>query len=454
VTPTAMHAVHAGYTVIARIKTGCETAVSTLLADFHAQPAKLPFAAMATTHFATGAVLPAQTYEGEQLPACLMIATSFSGPTRVHVDELIRLGGTGLRELFAYCEMFPGDCSDRDLERFLREHRQSDTFYSGMQHLTRADVIAQDQLRAAIQTFLDTQHPTGTPGAVRAQIQTFVTGDDGLKWAAEPWERAPGTWLALHWRTMIVLAIVGLFLVALLSSTIAALFVQSSAVRVGAVCGWAALVAAVLTLGGLVLAIRVAEAQQEYVAPRQPDKDVRSLDETQLHPVINEMTIVGPIKEGVVRPLVMRLALWIVARVAEGVPLPGLTGGINIPTVATARWIAIDGGKRLVFISNFTNASEPYVRDFIDIERGAMRINLTFGFGRGYPKTRWIIFDGAIADPNGFINVVHANQQHTELWYCPYKNLSIDNIRRNQQIREGLVGQKTDKQARAWLQLL
>jgi hypothetical protein len=449
-----MHAVHAGYTIIARVKGGHADALRAVLVDFNAHPEKLPFDAMASVHFATGALLPAQDYDEGELPACLLFATSFSGPAHEHVDELVRLGATGLRELFQHCERFPEAGSSADLTRFLRAHRCSDTFYSGMQHLTRADVLQQAELRAAIETFLDTENPVGKPTEVRAAIQAHVVKQGALRWAAQPAVRGAGWWLALHWRTVIVLGVVGLFLVALLCSTVAALFVHSSAIRVGALCGWGALLAALALLGALVLGVRVAEKQQTYVAPRQRDSDVRLLDATQLHPVINEMTICGPIKEGAVRPLVLRLALWIVARVAEGVPFPGLTSGINIPTVATARWIAIDRGRRLVFISNYTNASEPYVRDFIDIRRGAMRINLTFGFGRGYPKTEWIILDGAITDPNGFINVVHANQQRTELWYCPYKNLSIDNIRRNQAIREGLFGKKDEKQARDWLQLL
>ena len=88
------------------------------------------------------------------------------------------------------------------------------------------------------------------------------------------------------------------------------------------------------------------------------------------------------------------MALWGVARLAEGIP--GLREPIGIPTVATARWIAADRGRRLIFISNYTNAAEGYVRDFIDTEDGARNINLSFGFGRGYPKTRWIIRDGAL----------------------------------------------------------
>jgi len=451
-----MHKVHAGYTVIARLKEHCAEEVTLLLRDFRAHPEGLPFAAMATTHFATGAVLPAQRYGDEELPATLMVATSFAGPAEAHENDLIRFGGSGLRALFQYCEGFSASCSDAELRRFLRAHRQSDTFYSGMHHLSREDVLRHDQLRTAIETFIDRRQETGgfpnDPLAIRREIQAFVRGRPELAWAQDPWEPAEGSWLALHWRTLVVAAVVLPFLLALVGGSLALAFVHGTTVKVGVASGWVAVFVVAFALVALVAGIRDAERQQRFVAGRPPDEHVRSLAATQCHPVINEMTVVGPVKEGMVRPFVLRLALWIVARYAEGIP--GLTTGINIPTVATARWIAIDRGRRLVFISNFTNAAEPYVRDFIDIRNGAKRINLTFGFGRGYPRTEWIIQRGALADPNGFINVVHANQLHTELWYCPYGNLSIDNIKRNRQIREGLFGACTPAQAQDWLQLL
>ena len=452
-----MHKVNAGYTVIARLKEGCAEKVRQLLRDFRAHPEKLPFAAMPTVHFATGAVLPAQRYEDEELPATLMLATSFAGPSRVHEHELIRFGGRGLRELLRHCEGFSPYCSDAELRRFLREHRQADTFYSGMQHLSRADVLRHDELRTQIEAFIDHRQDHGDfPDdaiEIRHQIQKFVRGRPELAWAEnDPWEPAEGSWLALHWRTLVLAAVVLPFLAALLLGSLALAVVHSTALKVGVASGWLAVDLSVFALFALVRGVRDAERQQRFVAVRPPDTHVRSLDATQCHPVINEMTVVGPIKEGMVRPFVLRLALWIVARYAEGIP--GLTTGINIPTVATARWIAIDRGKRLVFISNFTNAAEPYVRDFIDLRFGAMRINLTFGFGRGYPRTEWVIWRGAVEDPNAFINVVHANQLHTELWYCPYGNLSIDNIKRNRQIREGLFGEATTSQAEAWLKLL
>jgi hypothetical protein len=445
--------------VIARLKEGSADAASTLLREFQAHPERLPFAASVTTHFATGAVLPAQMYGDEELPACVMLATSFAGPSRAHEDDLIAVGGRGLRELFAHCEAFPDACTDDELRRFLREHRQSDTFYSGMQHLTRADVVRHVELRTAIETFVDDRQQagglTGDASTVRREIQDFVRTRRDLYWAQESCVPDPGAWLARYWRSVLVAAVAGPLLLALLVCTIALVWVHTTPFKVGVACGWLALDAALLTLFCLVRGIRTAESQQTFVAGRQPDEDVSALDATQCHPVINEMTIVGPIKEGIVRPVVLRLALWIVARVAEGIPyLKTFRDGITIPTVATARWVAIDRGKRLVFISNFTNAAEPYVRDFIDLRNGAKRINLTFGFGRGYPKTEWIIFGGALDDPNAFINVVHANQRRTELWYCPYKDLSIDNIRRNQAIREGLFDPAMDAEPRKWLQLL
>jgi hypothetical protein len=454
-----MHSVHAGYTVIARLKADCADAVSTLLADMRAQPERLPFEASVTTHFATCTVLPAQKYGDEELPACLMIATSFCGPSRKHEDDLVLAAGPGLRALLQHCEGFSASCTDAELKRFLRAHRHGDTFYSGMQNLTRAEVFRHNELRIAIGEYIDAQQKlgglTGTATSVRSEIQRYVRTRADLAWTMESWTPDPSTLLARHWRSLLVIVLALTYGAWLHVGTTTVVFVASKPLYVTVACSWLVIIAGLFAVFALVQSVRDAEEDQTYVAPRQPDAHVNALDATQCHPVINEMTIVGPVKEGAARPITLRLALWIVARVAEGIPyIPGLRGGITIPTVATARWIAADGGRRLVFISNFTNASEPYVRDFIDIHLGAMRINLTFGFGRGYPKTSWIVLRGAIEDPNGFINVVHANQCHTDFWFCPYKNLSVDNIRRNQAIREGLFGNKTEEQAREWLQLL
>lgn len=452
-----MHHVHFGYTILARLKSGHADAASALLKQMHADPEQLPFGACATIHFASGAVIPDEQWGDDELPATLLIATSFSGPANVHVDELVRVCNAGLRALFAHCEDFPQDASDRELVRFIKDRRRADTFYSGMHGLTREDVLRHQALRGEIQTFLDARRGAlpADPIAARIEIQEFVKGRPDLAWAQASCAEPPGAFWAQKWRSVVTELVVGTFLLALGAGTLSLLCCAPPAVGVAVALGWLTIVLLVVTVVGLLLGVRSAERHQTEVAIRPEDARVRELAATQNHPVINECTISGPIKNGAVRPLFLRILLWVVARAAEGIPLiKSLRTGIHIPTVATARWIAMDRGKRLVFLSNYTNAAEPYVRDFIDIRAGAQRINISFGFGGGYPKTDWIYQRGAVEDPNAFIWVVAQNQRKTELWFCPYDDMSIDNIVINRKIREGLFGPKSKVESETWLRLL
>ncbi|WP_436441436.1 hypothetical protein, partial [Enterococcus faecium] len=43
----------------------------------------------------------------------------------------------------------------------------------------------------------------------------------------------------------------------------------------------------------------------------------------------------------------------------------GELGGI--PTILSARWVMIDGGKRLLFLDNYGGAWESYLNEFIDL---------------------------------------------------------------------------------------
>ena len=399
-----MHRVNAGYTLLAPLKAECVEAARALLVERDAHE-RLPFSKSATTHFATITVVAAELYRDRPLPATLLFATSFCGPVGSHVSELVRVLGGGLRELLQQCERFDAGCSDDELEDFLLDHRHGDTFYSGMQHLSPEDVRQHRQLREALEGYIEKRQESGgfigSASDVRYEIQEHVKARPDLAWAQESFKPTARAWLVLHWRSLVVEAIAA----ALLVCTAAWFFVDSAALGLVVGCGWLVMLAFVLFIGVLALTLREAEREQTYVSARPTDERARLLAATQNRPVINEFTIAGPIKEeGLLRPLFVRLSLWIVARVAEGVPgIPYVGSGINIPTVATARWIAADGGRRLIFISNYTNDGIPYVRDFIETRGGAMRINLSFGFGHGYPKTEWVVKEGALTEPNAYL---------------------------------------------------
>jgi hypothetical protein len=449
-----VHKVNAGFTVVLPLRPERVESAAALLSDFHANQSRLPFAKSSTTHFATITIIPAQKYLDELLPASLLFATSFCGPTRTHVDELVAVMGDGLRAIFAHIDGFDSDCSDDELEWFLLKSRVTDTFYSGMPDLSPEDVRRNKALREAIEAFIDEQHArgklTGTATDVRREIQEFVRGRKDLAWATESPKPPLLAWVVFHWRS---LAVEAAFL-GLVAATVWCCIYGGALIGTIVTIGWIVIGVFLVLLGIMVVSIREAEDDQTYISPRPSDERARLLASTQTRPVINEFTLAGPIKtEGSLRPPFLRILMWVIARVAQGIPfIPTLHDGINIPTVATARWIVTDDGKRLMFISNFHNEGRGYVRDFIETYGGAIRINLTFGFGTGFPKTRWIGWGGSIDDPNGYLNSLAENQLPTVFWYGPYTDISIDNIKNDRKIREGLFDQKQD--AQSWLHLL
>lgn len=449
-----VHKVNAGFTVLLPLRPECVEPAIALLRELHGDQAQIPFANTTTTHFTTITVIPAQKYIEEQLPAILMFATSYCGPVRIHLTELVDHVGVALRKIFAHVDGFDPDCTDDELEWFLLKNRKGDTFYSGMQNLSPADVRQNRELRLAIQAFVDDEHArgglSGSPDEVRAAIQAFVKSRSDLAWARESFEPPFFAWALYHWRSLLVEAAV----LGLIGASVACGIWGGAILGTIVAVGWALVVAFIVLVLVMVVSTREAEDEQTYISTRGPDARARLLAAGQTRPVINEFTLGGPIKtEGSLRPLLLRISLWIIARVAEGVPfIPKISDGINIPTVATARWIPSDGGKRLLFISNYHNEGKAYVRDFIETEEGAIRINLTFGFGTGFPKTRWLAFGGAVDDANAYLYSLAENQLETHFWYGPYRDISIDNIKRDRAIREGLFDDKLD--AQTWLHLL
>ena len=93
-------------------------------------------------------------------------------------------------------------------------------------------------------------------------------------------------------------------------------------------------------------------------------------------------------------------------------------------------------------------------RFVIETPGGAWRINLSFGFGGGYPKTKSIANEGAATDPNAYLYSLAENQQPTLFWYGPYHDISIDNIKVNRRIRDGLFADLDKEATQKWLHLL
>ena len=441
-----MHTCHGGLSIIAHLKAGTENTVKGILMKHNEKDGKSSiFEKLDSTLLVSGVVIPAQVYYGKNLPATVMLITSFVGPAKNHLDELVNKASDVLCEIFQHCIKFPAEAnqSSEKLKRFLSQHSRSGLFYSGIHHVTKKDIINEENLRVEIKTYFNNLKSRDgfrrlDRFGIRNKIQRYISSrGSAFEWAQEPYRKT----LEDKWHLYRAFVVAGIVLVVILAGILYLVSVSSwffTALNlIGVVLGIAFSLALIILLWSFVV-----DSIQDEVAQRAPDDIMRILDETQRRPVTNEISVVGVVKKGWLRRTLFKSILCVIA------PFHAL---LDIPTIITARWISGDGGRRLIFLSNFSSKSESYVRDFVDSDSSTTGINLLFGHGRGYPKTFFLMWRGAFDDPEGFMNVFHNNHHPTQLWYWPFQSLSVDNIRNNRAIRNGLFGNISEDAIEKWL---
>ena len=124
----------------------------------------------------------------------------------------------------------------------------------------------------------------------------------------------------------------------------------------------------------------------------------------------------------------------------------------RVRTILFARWVFLNEKQRLIFLSNYDGSLESYMDDFIN--KVGFGLNLAFGNGIGYPRTRWLLLDGC-HDERKFKDVLRRHQMPTQVWYKAYPGLTAVDLERNVRIRQGLESSSiSDREAREWVALL
>lgn len=156
----------------------------------------------------------------------------------------------------------------------------------------------------------------------------------------------------------------------------------------------------------------------------------------------NHLASITSVKPGFLRCWLLRLALFVINLLSRFWFNRGELGGI--PTILSARWVMIDGGKRLLFLDNFGGAWESYLNEFIDLAavKGLNAIwSNTFvsagGKRYGFPATKLLFWKGAQAE-QPFKAYVRQSQIETIVWYSAYSTLSVININTNTSLRQSL----------------
>ena len=193
--------------------------------------------------------------------------------------------------------------------------------------------------------------------------------------------------------------------------------------------------------------LRRHEKHEPEIIPKPSAAHVDALAELEDHDVSNQYSLVGSVKPSRFRQWLLVVILWLTDYGARHIYNRGHLG--RIQTIHFARWVFLDGGRRVFFASNYDGSDEAYMDDFIN--KVGWGLNLTFASGIGYPRTNWLIKDGC-KDEQKFKATNRRHQIPTQVWYKAYPGLTGFDLARNARVRQGFQrNSMSDEEIRTWL---
>jgi hypothetical protein len=413
-----------GLTWAATVRPGRVDVLRSLLAEIGRDPAgnpHVPFGAVGGVHYARLFLLDATTdLSGKEIGPQLFFMADFDSPLDARLDRLVAVGAKGWDRILGECVGFapggPAAC-----KRFMLEHRLSDSaYYVNTVGLGVDQVLLECRLREALEAELDANLGLRglDPASVRRSLVAAVDRLPELRPALAPAKPPELTWRIAELIHLLAIPLAGLILLPL----------------------------EVIALPFWLIALRRHERSDAESAEKPTPAHTAALEAIEDHGPVNQFTAIGFIKPGWFRALTARLVLFLIAYGARHIFNHGNLAGVK--TIHFARWTFIDGGRRVIFASNYDGSLESYMDDFID--KVAWGLNAVFSNGAGYPATRWLLWGGATKE-TAFKNFLRAHQEPTEVWYSAYPALTALNIVNNSAVRAGLRRQGGDSE---WLRRL
>lgn len=429
-------------TIITKIKLGKMDALKQLLKIISEDVESnkiIPFVKLNQVHFARFVILEeTRDLDDKIIQPSLVFSSEIDALLEKYLNELLDVAGDGLDQIYSHCENYPspGERNRQNRLAYLHAHQvEVQAFYINTIGRTVQQIRQEAKLRNQIENFLDQQQTQQDWSnwdvmKVRQTIRDFVRDERSLNWALAPAERSSFLWRVQE----TVHFIFGLLLILVL-------------------------LLAFLPFSPIYLAIlrhkEERDAQQDTVRLSNKERDELAIRED--HVVQNQFSAVGSIKPGLFRVTTTRVLLRLVNFASRHIFNNGNLAGIpalnldGVDTIHFARWIILDEGRRLLFMSNYDGSLESYMNDFIN--KVAWGLNAVFSNGVGYPKTRWLILDGA-KDEQAFKSFIRQHQIVTQVWYTAYPQLTAINAGNNAQIRAGLTKNLNRQETEAWLRRL
>jgi hypothetical protein len=195
------------------------------------------------------------------------------------------------------------------------------------------------------------------------------------------------------------------------------------------------------------IALRRLETTDPVIRTRNNAARTRGIAVGEDRDVTNPFSAIGSFKPGWFRLAIATIALRLVGLSGIFVYHSGRLARVS--TIHFARWVIIDGDRRVFFASNYDGSLESYMDDFIN--KVAFGLNLVFSNGMAYPATDYLVHRGALRE-HEFKHYLHRRQVPTDVWYKAYPGLTTADLARNARVRKGLQrNDMSDDEIRRWL---
>ena len=351
----------------------------------------------------------------------LVWENNIDGRIKPYVDALLRRFAAGVYAILRCCRDAPATADPKAMRRYLLRHVvKPGAYHVGTPWRVVQRIRQEALLRDEIEKIADTIAGNGStavePLAARERIQAGVRANPALAFALKPpprvtlWDKlAP--WLPLIPKLPMFVVNAALTLVMLP-------YLRWRELRD---CEW-----------------------KGDVDPRLQEK----LGAREDFIAQNHMANMSDVKPGFARQVSTRAVLML-ASINARLSTKGTLAGI--PSIHFAHWALLDGGKRLLFCSNFDGSWENYLDDFID--KASKGLTGIWGGTIGFPRPRWLFGRGAT---NGarFKAIARNKQVPSRVWYSAYRNLTVEAIDNNAAIRRDLFTTLDLAETTAWLRRL
>jgi hypothetical protein len=427
------------FMVVAPIAGEREGDLKNLLASMNVRPGVVdprngivPFAEFGRLHFARFLILADQTLDDIRqhgaTPPPAVTSLAFLGDCDGHADDfladLVRRSGSGLRQVFAHCQGFD---AGSDLLQWMRAHTKAPAaMYVNWIGRTVQQIHEENALRSALSDYLDKHGDSLAaqgPRQVFERLAAFVYDEvEAKRLALTAEEPTPLGWRLRNFTHAVAVPVILLLLMPAL----------------------------ILYLPVFLYQLRRHEEADPEITPRPDPAHVRRLADLEDHDVTNQFSALGGVKPGVFRRWTVTFLVWILDYGCRHIFNRGYLTRVN--TIHFARWVFLDNKQRLLFASNYDGSLESYMDDFIN--KVAWGLNLVFSNGVGYPRTNWLILNGA-KDEQKFKRFIRRHELATEVWYNGHPGITACDMERNRRIRLGMEKSfMNEDEIREWLKLL